>query len=476
MAVTGQDREGRNASASARAWPRAADYAPGITALPGTGPQDAKSPPLDALWPQGAPRTLDPAMFHCRNWMAREKSAVWQRGWLCAGLEADAREPGQWFSFTLLDRALVIIRGHDGVLRAFDNVCRHRGAPLVSGDFGRVAGKLVCGFHSWAYGTDGKCARVTDPQHFRAEALAGDLDLNPVRVETWAGFVFISLDPEAEPLSDYLAPLPALLDAYDFAGMHVVKDVIVDLKANWKLMHHANLEAYHFHALHAPALAYADDLVQQIDFYPSGHSRFITPTGLPSSRLPARSTILPEQAFLLNEAGIDPAGFTGGPYAVRDALVAARRQPDNVFGLDYSRCSDSQTVDDWSISIFPNMSLNAHPEGVLFMRYLPHPQDPARSEFHVAILMPHLKPGASAPGYMGLGPEDELAPATRPPRQRRTDTAPGLGWALDADCMMVPAQQKGMGSPGLGTVRLSELEARIAHSAAELERRMALYA
>ena len=459
-----------------RAWPSAAHYEPGVTAIPGTGPQDAKSPALDTFWPQGAPRTLDPAMFHCRAWMAREAQALWGRTWVCAGLESDAREPGQWFGFRLLGRSLVIVRGHDGVLRAFDNVCRHRGAPLVSGDFGRVAGKLVCGFHSWAYGTDGKCARVTDPQHFRAEALQGPLDLNPVRVDTWAGFVFITFDPAAVPLPEYLGLLPAQLEAYDFASMHVVKDVVVDLHANWKLMHHANLEAYHFHALHAPALAYADDLVQQIDFYPGGHSRFITPTGLPSSRLPVRSAILPEQGALLAEAGVDPASFTGGPYAVREALIAARRRPDNPFGLDYARCSDSQTVDDWSISIFPNMSLNAHPEGVLFMRYLPHEEDPCRSEFHVTILMPKLKPGASAPGYMGLEPEDDLAPAVRPPRLRRPDTAPGLGWALDADCMMVPAQQRGMTSPGFDKVRLSELEARIAHSAAELERRMALAA
>ncbi|MGL6042665.1 MAG: SRPBCC family protein, partial [Sandaracinobacteroides sp.] len=241
---------------------------------------------------------------------------------------------------------------------------------------------------------------------------------------------------------------------------------------NWKLMLHANLEAYHFHALHSPALAYADDLVQQIDFYPGGHSRFITPTGLPSSRLPARDTIFPEQGYLLAEAGIDPAGFAGRPETVRDALIAAKRRQGNLFGLDYSPFSDSQAVDDWSISIFPNMSLNAHPEGVLFMRYLPHPDDPARSDFAVTILMPQLKAGAGPPGYMGLDPGADIAPQTRPPRVRVPDHAPGLGCALDADCEMVPAQQRGMTSPGFDRVRLSEMEARISHAAAELDRWM----
>jgi phenylpropionate dioxygenase-like ring-hydroxylating dioxygenase large terminal subunit len=454
------------------AWPAAEGYLPGETALPGTRAQDAKSLPLDALWPRGAPRTLDPAIFHCRDWMQREAVAVWRRTWICAGLESDARQPGQWFSFNLLGRSLIIIRSHDGVLRAFDNVCRHRGAPLLTGDFGQVAGKLVCGFHSWAYATSGQCSRVTDRGHFRPDALAGSLDLSPVRVDCWAGFVFITLDRAAPPLLDFLAPLLSLLGAYDFAGMHVVKDVVVDLHANWKLMLHANLEAYHFHALHSPALAYADDLVQQIDFYPGGHSRFITATGIPSSRLPRRDTIFDEQGQLLAEAGIDPAGFMGGPYAVRGALIAAKRDPANPFGLDYSPYSDSQAVDDWSISIFPNMSLNAHPEGVLFMRYLPHPDDPSRSDFHVTILMPRLKPGAAPPGYMGLEPDADIAPAVRPPRLRRPGSAPGLGWALDSDCEMVPAQQRGMASPGMGPVRLSELEGRIVHAAAELDRWM----
>jgi phenylpropionate dioxygenase-like ring-hydroxylating dioxygenase large terminal subunit len=457
---------------SALSWPTMAEYRPGETALPGTRPQDAKSPPLDDLWPARAPRTLDPAMFHCRDWVRREADALWSRSWICAGLESDARERGQWFSFTLLGRPLFIIRGQDDVLRAFDNVCRHRGAPLLTGDFGQVAGKLVCGFHSWAYATTGQCTRVTDRQFFDAEALAGTLDLAPVRAECWAGFVFITLDPDAASLLQQLGPLPALLDAYDFSAMRVVKDVVVDLQANWKLMLHANLEAYHFHALHSPALAYADDLVQQIDFYLGGHSRFITPTGIPSSRLPPRATIFPEQAELLAEAGVDPAMVKGGPAAVRAALIAAKRRPDNPFGLDYARFSDSQAVDDWSISIFPNMSLNLHPEGVLFMRYLPHPHEAGRSDFHVTILMPKLAPGAGPPAYMGLEQSADIWPAARPPRLRRPDSAPDLGWALDADCTMVPAQQRGMRSPGLGSVRLSELEARIAHASAELARRM----
>lgn len=449
-------------------------YIPGVTAFGGDAPQDAKSPPLDALWPGGAPRMIDPAPFRDSAWLARERAALWERNWICAGLAADARNAGDWFSFDLPGRPLVVVRGGDGRLRAFHNICRHRGAPLASGDFGHAAGRLVCGFHSWAYGLDGRCARVTNREHFRPEVLDGKLDLAPVRCAEWDGFVFICLDDSVHPLEAHLGELPALLKAYRFADMHVVKDVVVDLGANWKLMLHANLEAYHFHALHSPALAYADDLVQQIDFYPGGHSRFITRTGIPSSRLPERHTPSPEQAFLLAEVGLDAASFTGGPYDVRDAIRDAKRHPDNSFGLDYTRFSDGQLTDDWSIAVFPNMSLNAHPEGVLFMRYLPHPTDIGRSAFHVVILMPRLKPGARPPGYMGLPDDADFSPATRPSRERRPDTDPQLGWALDADCAIVPAVQRGVESAAFEALRISELEARISHFTAEYENQVGL--
>ena len=277
-------------TATARRWPSVAEFRPGITTLPrgDDAPQDVKSPPLDALWPEGAPRQLDPEAFHDLGVAQRERERLWRRAWICAGLARDAATPGDWFTFDLADTPLLVVRGQDGALRALVNVCRHRGAPLVEGDFGHAPGRLICGFHSWSYALDGRCLSVTSREQFRPEALEGDLALPVARCEEWDGFVFVCLDPDAPPLADYLGELPGLLGAYRFGGMHVVRDVSVDLAANWKLMAHANLEAYHFHALHTPALAYADDLIQQIDFYAGGHSRFITATGIPSSRLQER--------------------------------------------------------------------------------------------------------------------------------------------------------------------------------------------
>lgn len=243
--------------------------------------------------------------------------------------------------------------------------------------------------------------------------------------------------------------------------MHVVKDVLVAMECNWKLIVHINQEAYHFHRVHPEALPYADDFRQQIDFFPNGHNRFMTATGVPSPRLGSSPRVSDEQRFLLREVGLDPDEYDGDAAHVRHTLQQAKRAPDNVFGLDYSHYSDNQLTDDWSYSIFPNMSLNAHPEGVLFMRYLPHRSDPERSFFHVMVLMPKMRAGARPPAYMGVEDDVDVSGTARPARQCRTMQDAGLGWALDQDLAVLRELQQGMRSAGLQALRLSEQEARI---------------
>lgn len=456
-----------------------ATYVPGQFRFATVGeprPQEAKSPPLAALYPDVERfRRVDPAPYYDARFLRAERESLWRRTWLCAGLVCDVSRPGDWLRFDVGDQSYLVVRGHDAALRAFHNVCRHRGMPLVAEDAGH-ASRLVCRFHSWTFDTAGRCTHVTDRAQFAAGALDGSLDLAPLRCATWGAFVFVCADPDAPSLEDHLGPVPATLDAYRLHEMHVVKDVVVDMECNWKLVVHINQEAYHFHRVHREALPYADDFRQQIDFWPRGHNRFMTATGVPSPRLLATERISEEQKFLLREAGLDPDAFDGGPQDVRRALQLAKRRSDNVFGLDYSRYSDNQLTDDWSYSIFPNMSLNVHPEGVLFMRYLPHPTDPERSTFHVQILVPKMRPGARPPAYMGVEDSVDVSGATRPARRRATMDDAGLGWALDQDCAVLRELQRGVRSAGLGATRLSEQESRIQQFWAEYSRYVPLAA
>jgi phenylpropionate dioxygenase-like ring-hydroxylating dioxygenase large terminal subunit len=437
------------------------------------GSPSAKSQPLKALYPEiDSYRIISADRYTSANFMAREWQAIWTKSWTCAGPVSDLPVPGSWFKFDLGVESFLVTRAADGAIRAFYNACQHRGRQLVTEEMGRSP-SFVCRFHSWVYGLDGANRRVTDREYFHADALCGDLNLKAVRCESWGGFVFINPDPDAEPLLDFLDAMPAMLEAYAIDTMHLVKDTVIAMDCNWKVAAEAFLEPYHVHITHPALLPAVDEVHNQYDFYANGHARLITPLGIPSPRERDRDTINPGLAYMLREAGIDPDCFTGGAADVRAAIARAKRQEDNVFGLDYSAFTEAQLTDDWNPSIFPNMALNAFPEAVQVMRFLPHPTDPAKSFFHVWILVPSTKPGVRPPANFGVEPEIDVTGAVRPKRAYTEQDNAGVGDVLQQDIDNMAAVQRGLASVGMANgLRLSEQEQRIQQFHAEIDRRL----
>lgn len=175
------------------------------------------------------------------------------KAWLFLGHEAEAAAPGDWIAGDIAGHRLLAVRGKDGDLRAFHNVCRHRAGPLVSGSRGHCDGELVCGYHGWRYALDGRLRAATgfgvansfDPR---------DHGLFAVRLEIWRGLVFVVLDPDAAPLSAFVAPLERLLAA---RGLDISPPLIRrshHLACDWKVYAENYLEGYHIAAVH-PVLA-----------------------------------------------------------------------------------------------------------------------------------------------------------------------------------------------------------------------------
>jgi hypothetical protein len=170
------------------------------------------------------------------------------------------------------------------------------------------------------------------------------------------------------------------------------------------------------------------------------------------------------------EAGIDAAGFNGDAAGVRRAIQEAKRRPDNVFGMSFDGFTDNQLTDDWNPSLFPNVTMNMHPEGVLFMRMRPHATDPERGYYDVMVLARKVSGGRRPPAYMGVDAETDVSGETRPPRQRTSYQDPQAGELLEQDCANFVTLQTGMRSRGLkGVLRYSEQEQRIQQFHAELE-------
>ncbi len=211
-------------------------------------------------------RYTDPA-FH-----ELERARVFGRTWLFVGHESEWPDSGSYRLTTRSGAPIVVVRGEDGILRGFYNACRHRGAPVTRDECG-TARRLTCQYHSWSYGTDGVLKAVPDARSFVGLDTA-ELGLEPVRCETWDGWVFICEDPNAQPLLDFLGPVADQMAEINGPVMRAVGTQVHHLQCNWKLMVDAFLEVYHVRTVHPDnaALLY-NDQATTVTMLPNGHSR-----------------------------------------------------------------------------------------------------------------------------------------------------------------------------------------------------------
>ncbi|MEX5632974.1 aromatic ring-hydroxylating oxygenase subunit alpha [Parafrankia sp. FMc2] len=186
-----------------------------------------------------------------------ERRAIFRRTWLNVGRVEQIARGGAYFTREIhaANASVIIVRDTDGEVRAFHNICRHRGNKLVWNDFPQAetsgsARQFICKYHAWRYGLDGACTFVQQESEFF------DLDrskfgLVPVRCEVWEGFIFVNFDDEAAPLRDYLGRFAAGLEGYPFGEMTEVYRYRADVGSNWKLYIDAFAEFYHAPVLHA---------------------------------------------------------------------------------------------------------------------------------------------------------------------------------------------------------------------------------
>ncbi len=230
--------------------------------------KDRTDPPPEAVVVPPIPtgRYTDPE-FH-----ELERDRIFARTWLFAGHESEWSGPG---AYRLTERSgapIVVVRGEDGVLRAFYNSCRHRGAP-VTRDVCGTARRLTCQYHSWSYGTDGTLKAVPDDRSF-VDLDTASLGLVPVRCEISDGWVFLNEDLDAAPLVDFLGPVATQMADIDGPSQRAVGTQVHHLECNWKLVVDAFLEVYHVRTVHPDnaALLY-DDRAVTVSMLPNGHSR-----------------------------------------------------------------------------------------------------------------------------------------------------------------------------------------------------------
>jgi choline monooxygenase len=195
-------------------------------------------------------RALDPRLYTDRTVLEQELDGLFQRTWQYAGHVSDLREAGSYLSAVAGDQPVLVLRGDDGEIRGFRNVCRHRGSQLLTGS-GRCKKAIRCRYHGWTYdATDGRLLGVPEHRNY-AELDKSTLGLHPARVETLAGLVFVNLDPGAPSLAEQTAGLEERLEPYGIANLERFSSGRgSDQPANWKIVVENYLEGYHVPIAH----------------------------------------------------------------------------------------------------------------------------------------------------------------------------------------------------------------------------------
>jgi phenylpropionate dioxygenase-like ring-hydroxylating dioxygenase large terminal subunit len=194
--------------------------------------------------------SIDPAYYEA------ERAAIFKKTWLNVGRVERVPRTGSYFTreLAVADTSLIIVKGRDGQIRAFHNMCRHRGNKLVWNDYPGVetsgtCRQFTCKYHAWRYGLDGQLTFIQQESEFFGVDKSA-FGLKQVRCEIWAGFIFVNLDPDAQPLADYLGDLAKGLEGYPFGEMTEVFTYQAEIGSNWKLFIDAFAEFYHAPVLH----------------------------------------------------------------------------------------------------------------------------------------------------------------------------------------------------------------------------------
>jgi phenylpropionate dioxygenase-like ring-hydroxylating dioxygenase large terminal subunit len=380
----------------------------------------------------------------------REWDGMWTKVWLMAGRASDIPEPGDYFTFEIGTESILVIRQADGSIGARYNVCMHRGNRLREPGRGH-AELFSCLFHGWKYGIDGTLVEALDAHSF-PQGCEG-LDLRPVGCDTWAGFVFVTLNDEAEPLLDYLGVIPEHLGPYHFDEWKVTFDCTIEIDCNWKTSVDAFNEAYHLAATHTWTLEFSDDVNTTYDCYDK-HTRMIFPEVQASPRHAGAGTVTQGMRdMFLSRVGVDAASFEGGPAEARKAYADAIRKMAPALGCDMSELNEEQMCDDFHYTVFPNLTFNTHSLFTWVFTHRPHPSDPNKMFFDFWALLRAPAQDIERPQKQFFSTQDG-------------DSLDGVcegGELLDEDLYNLPRIQAGMRSRAFESLHLGEQEIRIRH-------------
>jgi len=319
--------------------------------------------------------------YYSRAFMEREWDYMWTKVWLIAGLESQVPNPGDYIVCEIGRESILCVRGQDQKIRAFYNVCQHRGNLLVHDD-GGSAKDFMCAYHGWRFALDGTLTRVPCPEDFPQGNPCGKKNLIEIPCETFAGFIWYNMDESCNSLADYLGPVMEQIATYQMEDMYRTNWVTLECPFNWKCVQDNFNESYHLPFVHPQTKYVMEQSYRycQFDLYePYGHCRMLMPGDRPTMSLRGETeTVLQGLHKELEFWDLDPEDFRDNPHGIREALQKHKRKYGALKGFDYSMFNDDQLTDHYHYTVFPNVSFSLKPDGCIWLRANPHPTDPEK--------------------------------------------------------------------------------------------------
>jgi phenylpropionate dioxygenase-like ring-hydroxylating dioxygenase large terminal subunit len=387
-----------------------------------------------------------------------EVDKLWKRVWQMACREEDIPEVGDYLPYEIADIRVLLVRSAPDEIRAYRNVCLHRGRVLK--EYPGRDTKLQCSFHGVAWNLDGTLAHL--PCRWDFPQVGEEWSLPSVKVDTWGGFVFINLDENSGPLSDALGGLPAHFADWPLENRYKQVHVGKIMRCNWKLAQEAFMESFHVVATHPQLLPGLSDTITQYDVFDT-FSRAITPNGAPSLHLGWEPTAQ-EMMDAVTDRNLDEAVVIKVPEgeSARRALADVRRDGlAGVLGAEKADAlSDAEMTDSLVYTLFPNF----HPWGSYnrtVYRFRPYGNNHNLSIMEAMILSPFEGERPPAAKLHMLGIDDDWT------------EAPELGLltrVFDQDGYNLPRVQEGLESGALDEVvfaRYQEAKIRFFHQQLE---------
>lgn len=390
-----------------------------------------------------------------------EWTRMWMQTWQIGGLISEAPEPGDFINAQLGKESILLVHQEDGRMRAFYNVCQHRGSRLTFAPDGGAPQGFTCPYHGWRFNIDGTLVEMPDADDFPGGDPCGKLRLVEVPCEVWAGFVWFNMDPNCLSLQESLGTIWDEIGAYRMEDMVRVLNMTADVACNWKIITDNFNEGYHVQTLHPELRPFIEcnHSESQFDLRETGHSSGWFPAHQPSSCYQG-DTLPDDVAGALQAWDLDPANYNDAEtmWQTRRDIQKQKRALGPERGLKhYENLSDFQLTDYIIYNIFPNNVITVGPDGVQLLRPRPHPTDPQKCLFDHWYFVPRVDSVDTVPSPAG-GPD---LPVEDAPLDHIKAGEKTMGRVTDQDLSISQSQQLGLNSAGYTGVSLVHQERRM---------------